>query len=557
VRNQRRGTWQFIGAVAATAALLAVAVPALAAGTLTMTGFTPASGPVGTVVTITGTGFVSGDIVAFNGTRASGSTANTAGTTLKASVPAFATSGVISVTDPSSGQTAELPNSPFTVTTGAFASPKRDWPGGLLTFSASKLTPNSRETIFIGKTQVAVGVTDFAGDLQLQVMVPAKSLGGRAPVYADDPRVGEVRFPIYIIGDWPQFGRDAARSGFDTFETSLSTSTVAGLKSKWTNGQVLGEFEPVVANGLVFSITQSVDPSAYDAVTGTSKWLSNSFGTGTITSSMTDGQNGLVYVAGQACTAGGGCGCPMVEALSETTGSTIWQRCVGGIVRTAAAVVNNIAYVGSDDGNVYALDAKAGFVVWKYNTGSPVRSAPALAGNIVYVGSDNHKVYALRALNGAFVWSYSTGGSIESAPTFANGFVYVGSNDGNLYALMPSNGAFAWSYPVGMSFAAAGAGAAGIVYAASGPDIVALNSTGSLVWFFNTGGSASAPALASGVLYFGSADSHIYAVDAATGAQLWSYSMGGRAGAPAIANGMVYVPVENVSPFPPFRAFGL
>jgi hypothetical protein len=65
----------------------------------TVTSFTPTTGPVGTVVVITGTNFTSVTSVAFNGTTAPTFTPNSA-TQITATVPAGATTGPISVTTP-------------------------------------------------------------------------------------------------------------------------------------------------------------------------------------------------------------------------------------------------------------------------------------------------------------------------------------------------------------------------------------------------------------------------------------------------------------------------
>jgi eukaryotic-like serine/threonine-protein kinase len=56
---------------------------------------------------------------------------------------------------------------------------------------------------------------------------------------------------------------------------------------------------------------------------------------------------------------------------------------------------------------------------------------------------------------------------------------------------------------------------------------------------YTTGYVNSSPAVANGVVYFGSND--VYALDASTGALLWSYAMGGWvSSSPAVANGVVY-----------------
>ena len=78
----------------------------------TLTSFAPTSGPVGTSVTLTGTGFTGASSVAFNGTSAPGYTINS-DTQITVAVPTGATTGTIAVTTP--GGTATSTSS-FTVT---------------------------------------------------------------------------------------------------------------------------------------------------------------------------------------------------------------------------------------------------------------------------------------------------------------------------------------------------------------------------------------------------------------------------------------------------------
>ncbi len=65
----------------------------------------------------------------------------------------------------------------------------------------------------------------------------------------------------------------------------------------------------------------------------------------------------------------------------------------------------------------------------------------------------------------------------------------------------------------------------------------------------------SLPAVANGVVYVGSEDSNVYALNANTGVKLWNYSTGGVVkSSPAVANGMVYVGSNH---FTSVYAFGL
>ena len=77
--------------------------------------------------------------------------------------------------------------------------------------------------------------------------------------------------------------------------------------------------------------------------------------------------------------------------------------------------------------------------------------------------------------------------------------------------------------------------------------VLGVNNVGKLQvkWKYPTGSAiVSAPAVVDGVLYFGSSDSNLYALNAATGARLWSFTTGNAVNSsPAVANGVVYVGV--------------
>jgi outer membrane protein assembly factor BamB len=105
-----------------------------------------------------------------------------------------------------------------------------------------------------------------------------------------------------------------------------------------------------------------------------------------------------------------------------------------------------------------------------------------------------------------------------------------------------------WKYTTGASgysSYSSPAVANGMVYVGSfDRNVYALNaSTGALRWKHTTLDQVqSSPAVANGVVYIGSgvADGNVYALKASTGALLWKYAAG-RASSPAVANGVVYV----------------
>jgi outer membrane protein assembly factor BamB len=143
-----------------------------------------------------------------------------------------------------------------------------------------------------------------------------------------------------------------------------------------------------------------------------------------------------------------------VYALNGATGAKKWEfltvakdafwagvRLQRGVVSSPAIGFDGTVYVGSQDGNVYALNGATGAKKWEFLTGGWVDSSPAIGSDgTVYVGSDNNKVYALNGATGAKKWEFLTGDVVRSSPAIgSDGTVYVGSGDGKVYAIASSS----------------------------------------------------------------------------------------------------------------------
>src|ERR1700680_3487186 len=101
-----------------------------------------------------------------------------------------------------------------------------------------------------------------------------------------------------------------------------------------------------------------------------------------------------------------------------------------------------------------------------------------------------------------------------------------------------------WSYTTDGSVVSSPAVSNGVVYVGSqDSNVYALNAeTGAKLWSYNTAGIGvySSPAVANGVVYVGTEDGNVYALDATTGAKLWSYPAGYAVfSSPTVANGVV------------------
>ena len=116
------------------------------------------------------------------------------------------------------------------------------------------------------------------------------------------------------------------------------------------------------------------------------------------------------------------------------------------------------------------------------------------------------------------------------------------AHHGNPNTTGPSNNQTLWVFKTNGDVWSSPAVADGIVYVGSFDRyLYAVNATdGSKVWSFKTGGTIfTSPAVANNVVYIGSDDHNIYALDAQSGSLIWNYTTGGAAEcSPTVAGGI-------------------
>jgi PQQ-like domain len=98
-----------------------------------------------------------------------------------------------------------------------------------------------------------------------------------------------------------------------------------------------------------------------------------------------------------------------------------WKFATKGMVISSPAVAKGVVYVGSTDGNLYAVDLETGAQKWKFETKVRITASPTVDGGIVYFGSYDGKFYALDAANGQLKWKFQTGGERRFAGKHLHG----------------------------------------------------------------------------------------------------------------------------------------
>jgi outer membrane protein assembly factor BamB/predicted phosphodiesterase len=137
----------------------------------------------------------------------------------------------------------------------------------------------------------------------------------------------------------------------------------------------------------------------------------------------------------------------MVRALRVADGSVAWEFQTGMPVYSTPDVGGGRVVFGSTTGDVYSLDAATGKPVWKAATERPVVACPLLVDGIVLIGSSDGVFRAFDLATGRIVWSHEgIAGFVETKPLVADGKVVFGAWDGRLYALDAKTGGLAWTW---------------------------------------------------------------------------------------------------------------
>jgi len=118
------------------------------------------------------------------------------------------------------------------------------------------------------------------------------------------------------------------------------------------------------------------------------------------------GMGGVAVAHGIAVTAGEQ---GAIVAFSIESGEQLWSHSVeeglldmcfgsigGRVTQACPAIADRTVFVGSIDGNLYALDLDTGEVLWSMNLGMPIASSAALSGNMLYVGCSDGNLYAFK-----------------------------------------------------------------------------------------------------------------------------------------------------------------
>jgi outer membrane protein assembly factor BamB len=246
----------------------------------------------------------------------------------------------------------------------------------------------------------------------------------------------------------------------------------------------------------------------------------------------------------------------------ESKGEWVYpeEDSIGPIVGSPE-VADGILYIGSSDGNLYAIDTATGELAWDspFTTEDRIWATPLVYDSVVYIGSYDGKLYAVDAADGTLVWEdpFDAGGAISATPLIYNETIYIGSFDRKFHAVNANTGkakegfipfkADNWFWSRALAYDNT------IIVGCLDGRVYALDAgSGERKWSFPeieedpVGKLRGDPVMIDEVVVFGSEDGRVYALDAARGREIWHSPLGEDFFGPIRAslyagNGQVYV----------------
>jgi outer membrane protein assembly factor BamB len=226
------------------------------------------------------------------------------------------------------------------------------------------------------------------------------------------------------------------------------------LDKRWSrsigNGQGDGLYRlnPLLADGVIYAVSEEGELAAFDADSGKLRWESEleipiSGGVGKYRDSLLlGGADGLVM------------------RLSAEDGSEIWRRPVTGEVLAAPQSNGEVVVAQAYDGKLMAFDYETGEKLWTFSNDVPVltlrgTSTPTIYNDFVIAGFADGKVIAVSLDSGSVVWearvAIAQGRSeierivdIDGTMAVQGAELYVASYQGRIVALEMRAGRKLW-----------------------------------------------------------------------------------------------------------------
>lgn len=227
-----------------------------------------------------------------------------------------------------------------------------------------------------------------------------------------------------------------------------------------------------------------------------------------------------------------------VEAFNRHTGKRLWLSKTDVEVTGGVGASNNLVLLGSRSGKVLALSAEDGRELWNTQLSSEVVAVPGTNGEVVAAQTMDGKLHVLDAETGDPKWKYENPPPVltlrgSATPLVTDSVVYAAFATGKVMAFNTGNGLVVWEHRVALpqgrseldrmvDIDAAPLLNDGVLYVGSYQGkVAALNRTNGRPAWSQDGSTHQDFALAKRRLFISEADSQVIALGATSGEIIW------------------------------------
>jgi outer membrane protein assembly factor BamB len=275
-----------------------------------------------------------------------------------------------------------------------------------------------------------------------------------------DESAGKVVLPQAVRNAaWPQAGGNPAHlMGHLAANERLAQAWTADIGSGGGYRQKIMA-QPVVAEGVVYTMDSNAVVSAFDLATGRRRWRLDTRAKDDDSTNIGGGlavDQGILYAVN---------GLAELVAIDAVSGAIKWRTVLGAPARSAPTVAEGRLFVTTIEDRLLARATDDGRELWTHQATNAVTAvlgqpAPAYADGLVVAGFGSGELVCLRAESGNVVWSDNLGAaggraasvadfsSIRGLPVISNGRVFATGTGGLTLSLDLPTGRRLWEREV-------------------------------------------------------------------------------------------------------------
>ena len=141
-----------------------------------------------------------------------------------------------------------------------------------------------------------------------------------------------------------------------------------------------------------------------------------------------------------------------IRAVNLLNGTTLWSLDLGGAVFSTPVYHDGILVAGSIQNEIVGIDAENGKILWRLPASAPVVNDGLIQDGFLYMGLGRKEFCKINLKFGRRLWSWNgADGIFQAQPALKDGKIVFGAWDRNLYCLDAASGRQLWSWNNGHS----------------------------------------------------------------------------------------------------------